>query len=268
VHENIEIVKKNLEDATRRERIFGNLRPISKAPSLRQVFGLGFKIYGHKDFDVETQSYLTTYYFVVLGIPVFPIRRYRVINEGNLYRFLGKARLRKFDKWHLGISLSTIGLLLLLLVFGAQGTSSYIPSTPGADSTQQASGTPPAAVSSSNNPSTTNPDNGQPSLLNQINTAKADVEAIELELTRIDLQLKSLALPIDDYKASIKNYESQADLGQEIDKSAYDQAIRSHNTLVDQYNAILARRQTKYAGYKAGIAHVNEMVNQYNAGSR
>ena len=33
-----------------------------------------------------------TYYFVALFIPIFPIARYRVINEGDRYRFLENFR--------------------------------------------------------------------------------------------------------------------------------------------------------------------------------
>ena len=70
-------------------------------------------LYGHSDPDKESGSYMATYYFVFLFIPVFPICRYRVISSGNSYRFLGKAPLRTFDRVHLGISLGiALGLFL------------------------------------------------------------------------------------------------------------------------------------------------------------
>jgi hypothetical protein len=56
---------------------------------------------------------MATYYFVLLFIPIFPICRYRVVFTGKLYRFLGKAPLRAFDKCHLALSL--FGILLIVL---------------------------------------------------------------------------------------------------------------------------------------------------------
>lgn len=58
---------------------------------------------------------MTTYYFAFLFVPIFPICRYRVVSSGNSYRFLGKAPLRVFDKWHLAVSVAVflIGILLM-----------------------------------------------------------------------------------------------------------------------------------------------------------
>ena len=58
-------------------------------------------------------SYIATYYFTFLWIPILPISRYRVISNGNSYRFLGKAPLRTFDKCHLAVSLGLIALVLI-----------------------------------------------------------------------------------------------------------------------------------------------------------
>ena len=42
-----------------------------------------------------------------------PIARYRIIQNGNSYSFLGKYPLRSFDMWHLAISAALIGLVIL-----------------------------------------------------------------------------------------------------------------------------------------------------------
>ena len=72
-----------------------------------------------------TGSYLSTYYFVFLFIPIFPICRYRVTSSGDSYRFFGKAPLRSFDKWHLAIS---IGLIVLLIILASSVGSTSTPS--------------------------------------------------------------------------------------------------------------------------------------------
>lgn len=78
-----------------------DLKPISSAPALGSVNGIGTTLYGYSDYDNNTNSYLTTLYFIFLAIPIFPIARYRVIaSGGNSYRFLGKAPLRRVDVAH------------------------------------------------------------------------------------------------------------------------------------------------------------------------
>ena len=101
----------NIKTASENVSLFGT--PCKSPPSLRTVNTVGFALYGATDHDHQTKSHIATYYFVVLMLPIFPIARYRVIQEGNSYRFLGKFPLRKFDKWHLAISLSGIALLFL-----------------------------------------------------------------------------------------------------------------------------------------------------------
>jgi len=80
------------------------LQPISSAPSLMTINGFGFKLYGSSDYDPDNDSYMTTHYLVVLFLPLVPLARYRVIRDGNSYAFLGKGRLRTFDKVHLGLA--------------------------------------------------------------------------------------------------------------------------------------------------------------------
>lgn len=103
-----EQIKTNLATAKSNEQRLGGLEPIASAPSLSTINGVGFAIYGSSDHDPSSGSYLATYYFVVLFIPIFPIARYRVIPTGSGYSFLGKAPLRTMDIWHIVISVALI----------------------------------------------------------------------------------------------------------------------------------------------------------------
>jgi len=108
-------IKKNLDIVRRNDKLLGDLLPISSAPSLSTINGIGFTLYGSTDHDPDTGSYLATYYFVFFFVPIFPICRYRVIPSGSGgYQFLGKAPLRTFDKWH--IAISVLGILWLFFV--------------------------------------------------------------------------------------------------------------------------------------------------------
>lgn len=106
-------IHKNLETVRNNESLFRDLTPITSAPRLSTINGAGTTLYGSTDHDSETGSYLSTYYFVLLFIPIFPICRYRVIAIGDGYRFLGKAPLRTFDKWHIVIF---IGLVVWMII--------------------------------------------------------------------------------------------------------------------------------------------------------
>ena len=109
----VEKIKTNIEVVTGNLRTHGGLGAISNAPSLFTMNGCGFKLYGSTDPDSSNGSHIATYYFVLLFFPIFPISRYRVIQNGNSFRFLGKYPLRTFDKWHLAIALGTIAALFL-----------------------------------------------------------------------------------------------------------------------------------------------------------
>ena len=82
---------------------FPDLTPVDKAPSLTTLNTFGYKLYGKSDYDDETDSYMTTHYFVVLFFPLFPVARYRVISDGDSYQFLGKGKFRGIEWAHLAI---------------------------------------------------------------------------------------------------------------------------------------------------------------------
>jgi hypothetical protein len=105
--------QKNLSTVRNNYGLYGDLKPISSAPPLYTINFSGTTLYGSTDYDPASGSYLSTYYFVLAAIPIFPISRYRVIPTGEGYCFLGKAPLRTFDKCHIAIVLGLIfGMLL------------------------------------------------------------------------------------------------------------------------------------------------------------
>lgn len=112
--EALERLQKNLEVVRRNVRLYGDLTPIESAPSLYTINGCGVTLYGNTDPDPDSGSYMATYYFVLLMIPIFPICRYRVISAGGSnYRFLGKGKLRTFDQWHIAIAVGAIVFMFL-----------------------------------------------------------------------------------------------------------------------------------------------------------
>jgi hypothetical protein len=105
--------------------------PISSAPTLRTVNGIGTTIYDR------------TLYFVFLGIPILPIARYNCMPIGSGYRFFGKLKLHTWQRiWQWGL-LSGIALWILIAIIQANSNSSgYSPSTTSYSTTDQPSSSP------------------------------------------------------------------------------------------------------------------------------
>lgn len=250
-------IKKIIKD----EEIFGNLKPIDKAPALGSVFGLGLHVYGHTDIDVDTKSYLTTYYFTVLAIPLFPLCRYRVIPTAGGCSFLGKAPFRTFDKWHLAISVAVIAIIALSIMFSSE--SGYSNSSPYSNYKPNYRTT----YGTKNNYSDTTtyePKYGSQTLLSEINTSKANLKKMEAELQEIDYSLETLSSRIKTLKTRIEEYESYVAIGADVSSYSYQQSFDEHNKLVEQYNSTLVTRQAKYVFYEKEFKRVNEMIDKYN----
>lgn len=92
---------------------FPHLEPIQSAPSLYTVNGIGTSLYGNRDHDAETGTYVSTLCFCVLFVPLLALRAYRIANAGaGRYYFLGREPLSAFARsWN-------IALVLVALIAG------------------------------------------------------------------------------------------------------------------------------------------------------
>lgn len=244
-------IESNLSIVQRNYKLYGELSPISSAPSLSTINGIGFKLYGSTDIDPETHSHLSTYYFTFFLIPIFPICRYRVIPTENGYKFLGKAPLRVFDKWHLAFVLLVV---LALVVFN---------------------------VNSGNNSETTdrsNPDtaSSQPNVLsapqsnddyiavgqylcsrshhNTVQNLKPD-QTEEQAIKANEARLKTEIDEIKRLNAEIDSYEIDRDSQSSID---------NYNNLVNDYNSRIKLHRINVADQKKRIDNYNVQVETYN----
>ncbi len=233
----LEFVNRNLEVA-RKNINYGDLKPISSAPSINTWNGVGFKLYGNTDHDAASNSYMSTYYFVFLFIPIFPICRYRVTPITNGYRFLGKAPLRQFDKIHLVISLILTGLFFFNIANNESGSTSQYRSTP---SSTKSNVTSPPSRSYDNQPA-------RASLATEIENSKRRAKAMESQIREMDSQLEG-------YESRLNSYRSL-------------EMTDEYNMLVPTFNALIQQRKSLFAQYDNLVNDVNSKVNAYNAGSR
>lgn len=258
IKQDLATVSKNAQE----QRVWKNIKPIDKAPTLYTINGIGTKLYGRTDHDPATDSYIATLYFVVLFIPIFPIRRYRIKDEGNnTYRFLGKATLCSFDKWHRGIALFLVGLFFVMSSLDSRPTSSVSPTA----YTKLTNPTP-YSIPETMPPNTT---------LDRTNTEnydlKAQIESAKTQLSIQEIELQKLSDKIDSYKSQIVSYakkiqqiEDDHEAGYTVDSQDYENAIKRHNYYVELYNAELERYNSKYAEYKRLLDKTNAKVVEYN----
>jgi len=229
------------EGTLRQAHLLADLTPVTSAPSLGTVNGIGLTCYGSTDSDPIAGSYLTTQYFVFLGIPLFPINRYRVTSDGVSYRFLGKAGLRPIDLLH---RVAVIGAILWLLVLNGGSTTSSNASSyaPRSSSTSTPVYTPPRT-----------PSGGTPSG-NVYRAPNSERSALDKEEAEIELErrrLDALEAQIETLGREVENARRYADLTSQVAVNEFNRKVERHNALLEEV--------------KAAFAAFNRRVNSYNA---
>jgi len=248
------------------ERIYGEFQPIDHAPGLGTWNTIGTMLYGSSNLDINTNSYETTLYFVVLFIPLFPLSRYRVIKEGDRFRFLGKLPFRQTEKWHLGLFLFSLALFLILLISTGGSRNEY---TNHSEITNPYSSAPSGLRG--NKPPTyeTNPRSDMTereisSLKSEIEAGREQLRAYESELQRNHSLLDSYDTRLNKLKSLIEDAESKSQRGLYVDGSAYQSDLDSYNSLVVKYNAEADKGRQLYDRYEKLLKITNEKIDRYN----
>jgi len=82
------------------ETKFPKMTPTKSPPALMRLNGCGVGMYGKRDLDAETRSYVSTWCISILFAPVFCLRAYRVAPaSANSWYFLGREPLSSLAKW-------------------------------------------------------------------------------------------------------------------------------------------------------------------------
>lgn len=242
-------------EQARRLLAFEGLEPIDSAPSLSTINGIGTTLYGKREFDPQTQSYIATLYFTFFFIPIFPIAAYRVIDAGGgSYRFLGKAPLGRGSIWY---PLVVPAIVLLIWILGALAGSSETPqrTSPSARATTaRPSKVPPGPQSA---------DNEKQRLSVWIERERTRLHAEKAELDRIGTDLDAergiIRGQMDDVNRRIE-LANQVGTGwpSQYEIDATEDARMQFNKRVAGLNA-RARR------YDADVQHFNDQIQLYNA---
>jgi hypothetical protein len=245
-----------VSESARQERMFRELIPIKNTPALSTLNGIGGKLYGSSEHDASTGSFATTYYFTFLYFPIIPLRRYRVTQEGNSYRFLGRLPLRKFDKWHFGIASS---LILIAILYGMATSNAGTPS-------QQQSAYQPSAVSTTSEASSSNPTRS--GLKAQIDAGRTRIGTLKQELEPVANEMETLKSQIQDLDSQIKTLDDQKSSGESIDIDDYNSKVNRYNGLISRRKSLYTEHQASFDEYQELLKKDDELIAQYNALSR
>ncbi len=97
---------------------FPDMQPINGAPGMWTLNGCGTMLYGRRDFDEETRTYIKTLFITLLFIPLFALRSYRVANAQQGWYFIGRVPMLAWLK-------AFNGLVILALAGSVGGVYWY-----------------------------------------------------------------------------------------------------------------------------------------------
>lgn len=232
IDEWIEVAKKRLA--------LEGVKPIKSTPTMYTFNGIGSKLYGKRDFDPHTQSYIATLYFTFVFLPIFPFASYRVRDSGgNRYQFLGKVPL----KWTAFVGPVIVALIIAFFIM--QGNTDTTTSIPVQSAPSTSVGTTTSTQSASADKET---------LSQWLDQEQARLKSEEPELdsqgNKIELDRKALQQKADELKFGTPSQE-------EID--SYEAERQRFNAEVDAFNARIARHKSDVAKFNAELDRYNSM---------
>lgn len=248
----------SFREALRNLLIMRGCKPIRREPRPSVIWGFGTRLYGRKDEDPGTGTYLSTQFVVAFLVPILPIARYRVADRGDgTHRFYGKAPLTGAQGVWLGMVL--LGVLGGIFALAASGTSrdraARPPISPPPRIDQSTPEAPPRDLGISRRALGEEIDRRRPLL-------KAEQAALAGETKNIERERDFLAnlqgeiemryagyprgLPPDVYA----RYESEV--------AEYKQRVQAFNARIEAYNA-------RVNAVKREVAELNALVHRYNA---
>jgi hypothetical protein len=182
--------------------------------------------------------------------------------------YRGTSALAGGDRWALVAAVLVLGLLGSGFTFGLVGAAnrdsaaSKTPVPTGARALPQPSTRPVAQPLSS--PVRADPAAAaMTALASEIESGRARVRDLEVELQDLDRGLKALRAEIDLSRGEIDAYELNLRLGL-ITPTIYQEALDRYNRRVDNYNSLLNTYKRSYQNYERELDAVNAKIDEYN----
>jgi hypothetical protein len=78
---------------------YPEMRPVTSAPWLFTVHGIGAMMYNERDRDPATGTYVKTHCLCIMFVPVLALGAYRVYPRGTGWTLIGRVPLSRFAFW-------------------------------------------------------------------------------------------------------------------------------------------------------------------------
>ncbi|MEX0703863.1 MAG: hypothetical protein WD069_17320 [Planctomycetales bacterium] len=98
---------------------FPEMRPVGSPPSLWTINGVGLSIYGRRDYDEETGTYVKTHALCCVFVPVFALGAYRVADAQRGWYFLGREPLSGLAKAWNWMVISGVACLAVFIAWAS-----------------------------------------------------------------------------------------------------------------------------------------------------
>lgn len=262
--ESFKVVTDNIE----KKKIWGNLKPIKKAPFNDTFYGIGTTLYGRSNYDSNSGSYETTRYFVIFGIPIIPIARYRVAYSGDNYiKYFGKVPFRPLNKWHLGLAILTFFILGVIGISRNDITSYYATTYTQPNSVNKSYKNRDYSDPLLSSPAVPMQDSKLQkitALNRKIDSARKKLRTMEIELSTLDTTLTYKANQITNLNEEIDEAERKIKLGLFVNESTYRANIQKYNKLIKEFRETYAYYEAKNKKYQDFFNATNVDIRKYN----
>lgn len=246
-----------LQQGVRRARIFRDVDTAQRTPSLSTFNGIGARFYGRRDYDAETNSYITVHWFVLLYFPIIPLACYRISDRGhNLYTIYGRVPLTPFLRKYRWGSLAAIALLVIwfMVVNGNSNRGNGGTYTP-------------APVSSQPTESPSALDSQTTGEKDAIESERAELKRIKESLDLREQQLEQEGAELDQMKSyiqSVQNTYTSETIPDDV-LQQYKAKIAEFNRRRVPFNAAQTALQQDAQQYNERMAAFNQRVDRYNS---
>jgi hypothetical protein len=259
-----------------KRRVCGPLIAISSAPLLYSICGCGFTLYGRSDYDSETRSYATTYYFVALFVPILPVGRYRVIDTGKgRFSFLGKLPLRTADRWHFVIALAVFIATISLGVTSLSEKSNSVsaPTSSFSIDAKKLEEVDPHTVAPIK-PPTNSSEDGQgsapevrnPQLFDlkvRIESDRARLATLAARLQPVFERLSRLNARQKILDAELHALDEQSEVGVEVNIDEYNANVKAHNRVSGKWRSLFTANKSDLRTYLDASKRLSALVALY-----
>jgi hypothetical protein len=248
----------DLQQACRRARVFKGVDRSKTSPTLYTLNGIGATFYGHRDYNADTQSYVTTHWFTALFVPIIPLAAYRVYDTGaKSYSIYGRVPLSPLLKKYRWAVLAGIVLLIIWANIDSSVSNSAISTPSSGDSTYSTApnDVPPTLT-------THNVDYGSRT------TAAADKSGRSQESAAIETdrsELKQMSERLDSQKRDLDAESASLD-----EMRAYAKSVQSTYTadtvpesVRDRYNSTIGDYERRLPIYKSAVHEYNDTIEEF-----